>query len=94
MEITPAEVEDAFPHGALVVDEGMGMHYNVVGLALRDFEGKPVLLGWSPPNKDFYFDLDHTDIRDDGWVVTRDGHRCLLRPLSKADGEQTEASLY
>lgn len=92
--VTPAEVEDAFPYGALVVDEGMGLNYNVVGLETKDLDGRTLILGWASPNKDIYFDATDAQIRDDGWIVTRNGHRCLLRPLTKADGEQTEASLY
>lgn len=81
--VAAEEVSKAFPHGAIVVDEGMGMHYPIVDLQVEMLDGAPTLLGWALPTKDLLFDLSSAQVRPDGWLVTRNGDRCLLKPQTK-----------
>lgn len=91
--LTPSDVSEEFPHGALVIDEAMGNHYNIVRLEAKEDGDKLIILGWAFPNKDFYFDATDAEERVDGWVVTRNGGRCLLRPLSADDEAKTLHSM-
>lgn len=87
--VAAEEVKKTFPYGAIVVDEGMQMHYPIIDLQVESEDGSPTLLGWGLPHKDFYYDLSHAKVREDGWVVTRNGSRCLLKPQT----EQEEAAV-
>lgn len=83
--VATAGISKTFPFGAIVVDEGMDLTYPIINLQVEAVDGVPTLLGWGLPNKDFYYDLSNAEIRDDGWLVTRAGARCLLKPQDKAD---------
>ena len=87
------DVTKAFPHGVKYVRDNQPA-IELVNLSVQDSEtGVPTLIGWTPPNKDIYIDLDNVLVRKSDWLVFSRGQRISLRPITEARAEQVEEML-
>ena len=83
----------AFPHGVKYVRDNKPA-LELVGLSVKNSEdGVPVLIGWTPPNKDIYIDLDNVLVRKNDWLVFSRGQRISLRPITESRAKQIEEML-
>lgn len=84
------DVTRAFPHGVLYVRDNRPA-LELIGLSVEQTEeGTPVLIGWTPPSKDIYIDLDNVLVRKSDWLVFSRGERISLRPLTEERARQVE----
>lgn len=87
------DVSRAFPHGVKYVRDNE-LPVELVHLSVKESpEGVPVLIGWTPPNKDFYIDLDNVLVRKNDWLVFTGGLRVSLRPITEERARQLEGML-
>lgn len=87
---TAEDVSKAFPYGVKYVRDNYETIELVHVTVEENDEGVPVLRGWTPPNKDFYIDLDNVLVRKNDWLVFSGGLRISLRPLTEARARQVE----
>lgn len=89
MIVTAQEVKRTFKYGARVTPDDGGRTISVVDLEVGEQDGQTFVKGWAYPNKDFYYFVgDGPEVRDNGWVLSNNGARVLLKPLTQADGTQ------
>lgn len=88
---TSEDVNKAFPYGVKCVRDNKNTLELVHLTVGDDEEGVPVLKGFAPPYKDFYFDLNNVLVRKKDWLVFSKGERVSLRPLTEARGKQVES---
>lgn len=87
---TDADVQEAFPHGAVLVRDNKPV-VELVYLEVKSKEdGTPVLVGYAYPSKDFYLDVNNVLPQKGGWLVFSGGKRAVLRPLSAERGESVK----
>lgn len=90
---TAEDVTRAFPYGLKYVRDNQPA-YELVGLSVQDSEeGVPTLIGWTPPNKDIYIDLDNVLARKNDWLVFSRGQRISLRPITEERAKQIEGMM-
>lgn len=90
---TAEDVKKAFPHGVKCVRDN-AMSIELVNLEVgKDDNDTPVLLGWAPPTKDFYIDLDNVLVRKNDWLVFSKGLRISLRPITEAREKQIQGMM-
>lgn len=84
------DVTRAFPHGVKYVRDNKPS-IELIGLSVQNSEtGIPTLIGWAPPNKDIYIDLNNVLVRKNDWLVFSGGQRISLRPLTEKRATQLE----
>ena len=87
------DVIKAFPHGAKVVRDNQNA-LELVFLHVQDSEeGVPTLIGWTPPNKDIYIDLDNVLVRKSDWLVFSRGQKISLRAITEERALQIQEML-
>lgn len=88
-----SDIKSAFPHGLKIVKDN-STPVELIDLRVHDVEGVPTLVGWAPPSKDFYIDLDNVLVRKRDWLVFSRGVRLSLRPITKAREAQVRDMMY
>jgi len=84
----------ACPHGATVATEGGRQNFDMVGIAAREVDGAPALLGWAYPNKDMWFFPEQIVVRDDGdWTFSSNGVRHRFAPQSKERADALDSMM-
>lgn len=100
MEVTQEVLDSTFPNGVIAwYDTKPDAHTRrIVGLQVKQVEGgKIIALGWTPPNKDMYFDLtDVKELAPDRWQLRAWGEdtRVVFNPLPKKLAQETRAAMY
>lgn len=89
--VTRDELRAAFPHGAIVAQDGPAANYSIVDLELFSEDGETVILGWAYPNKNMRFVLKSVEKKSDGdWILATTVRRYRFSPLTKEDGQRLQ----